>query len=748
MMKKFFTGGNIFKILILIILIIVTLYGYIKTRRYGCTDKKALNYDPKNNIDLEKSYYFKDGDKGKSCIYPAKGCMDKKALNYDLYANVSCSEDCDKLKIKESELEEEIKIANDKRKTEIETELSDIKRRCKYAVSCTKKNVRSLQEKYCPRCLCIYSIKGCTRPWCINYESEATDDGTDSSNVLEANSNTDYSTYKGCIAPWDLLRQIQILVSGACDICTNQTIVKIDNNYILDGTDKSPLFGIKIKRDPALLRNNIIAKSFNTPNGLYNFLITEAKTNTILIVLFMINNNLNIEDSNSLSNLLLESFNAKKPILGNNTNYILITSGAKDIYYEEIAENSELLYPNIQSINIGCFSSKSKNMTKINESKYKFFNNKSPFQLVNRCSNIALQEKKKSFAIIDTDCYILNKFEEETPQSQLCGYDIGCISVGQSKNNSYHVYNIDNVHYEVSELIQQSNYVSFFSAENFDSYKYNLGIGVYTLKDYNFQTIKSMIVPKGLLINIQDANDPNIVVSILGNSIKQGEPGSSNIPEMKEYLSNIHTTKIESIIAADKAETKALNEANSVIDDKISKLNHQIKSDQQIINLIYSAPKKNLNKDDTAIIQKNKTNINNNNKTIKNLEDNKAKNKDNLNKITTREQLELKPYQELKINNQMIISDVHNSIILFQQINYIGFALPFPIGKFIIPSTYAIIYNSINIPEDMPKINVTLYTDSSFKNKIGTFKYSDDEKNKNINNNNNIKSIIVQYEGS
>ena len=81
------TTANVLKTIFVILLIIIAIFGYIKTRRIGCKDKKALNYDPHNSIDYNRA---------ETCIYPTKGCMDKSAANYDLYANVSCTEDCDK----------------------------------------------------------------------------------------------------------------------------------------------------------------------------------------------------------------------------------------------------------------------------------------------------------------------------------------------------------------------------------------------------------------------------------------------------------------------------------------------------------------------------------------------------------------------------------------------------------------------------------------------------------------------------
>jgi len=94
-MGKFFTFGNFFKILFLVTVIILSLYLFFYTRRIGCIDKKALNYDKHMNINNPLS-----------CIYPNKGCMDKKSVNYNLFATVSCTEDCVKWKNDEKILDQ------------------------------------------------------------------------------------------------------------------------------------------------------------------------------------------------------------------------------------------------------------------------------------------------------------------------------------------------------------------------------------------------------------------------------------------------------------------------------------------------------------------------------------------------------------------------------------------------------------------------------------------------------------------
>ena len=70
-MTEYFTIANFFKILFIVLVLAVCFYFFVYTRRIGCMDKKALNYDKNHNID--------DPTK---CIYPYKGCQDKDATNY------------------------------------------------------------------------------------------------------------------------------------------------------------------------------------------------------------------------------------------------------------------------------------------------------------------------------------------------------------------------------------------------------------------------------------------------------------------------------------------------------------------------------------------------------------------------------------------------------------------------------------------------------------------------------------------
>ena len=84
-MTKYFTIANFFKILFLVLILAISFYFFVYTRRIGCMDKKALNYDKDVNVNDTKL-----------CKYPYKGCMDVEATNYNVFANVSCTEDCEK----------------------------------------------------------------------------------------------------------------------------------------------------------------------------------------------------------------------------------------------------------------------------------------------------------------------------------------------------------------------------------------------------------------------------------------------------------------------------------------------------------------------------------------------------------------------------------------------------------------------------------------------------------------------------
>merc|ERR1711990_1260422 len=93
--KMVSTKFTYIKMIVLIVLLLIAIIGFIKTRRIGCTDKKALNYSPKNTI-MEGVV--------QNCIFPKKGCMNQDSFNYSIYANVSCKEDCEGWLEKEEDL--------------------------------------------------------------------------------------------------------------------------------------------------------------------------------------------------------------------------------------------------------------------------------------------------------------------------------------------------------------------------------------------------------------------------------------------------------------------------------------------------------------------------------------------------------------------------------------------------------------------------------------------------------------------
>ena len=177
-MGKFFTIANFFKILFLVLILGVAFYFFIYTRRIGCMDKKALNYD--KNVNVHDPLL---------CVFPYKGCLDKKSTNYNLFANVSCTEDCMKwrndelkldifqkklikykkdpitFKVKIRELEEKIRRMNQN--------IGKYDKLCKYHRPCSIKKLRSFQDRECMDCMCISEYNGCNREWCVNYNKHS-----------------------------------------------------------------------------------------------------------------------------------------------------------------------------------------------------------------------------------------------------------------------------------------------------------------------------------------------------------------------------------------------------------------------------------------------------------------------------------------------------------------------------------------------------------------------------------------------
>ena len=74
---------NLIKFPIFVIVFIIAIYFYVYSRKVGCTDDTAMNYNPDANISSNHK-----------CKYHTLGCMDKNAGNYNMFATTSCEEDC------------------------------------------------------------------------------------------------------------------------------------------------------------------------------------------------------------------------------------------------------------------------------------------------------------------------------------------------------------------------------------------------------------------------------------------------------------------------------------------------------------------------------------------------------------------------------------------------------------------------------------------------------------------------------
>ncbi|VVU95190.1 hypothetical protein CPAV1605_915 [seawater metagenome] len=853
-MDKTFTKWTSLKILILLILLFVAIFGYIKTRRVGCKDKKALNYSPSNTL---------QGSVAKDCIYPTKGCMNTAAANYNIYANVSCKEDCDKWKEQEMKLVEQYNNTSDndlkstiedqlvRTKLELSCEIVYLKSKtyniilktattdivnaikylinreiiisdtnelyivffsivkkiititskinlsdtflktinstnnliifqtlvtqaCQYNVTCMVKGKKSLKENYCPECMCLSNIEGCTRYWCVNYDPNATIDITDESNILEAGNKTDYKSFKGCIAPWDLLRRINILVSGftpECKYCTNQMFIKIDDKYILESKESS-LYGCIINRTVEM--DQVKTKITNDSNDLNNFLQAEYKTDSIIIVIFMLNQN--ISNINKTGNLIgnLVNLNAKEPIISTNTNYLLITSGKKDVFYETNSLE-EILYPNIPITNLGCFAIDKNKITKFDSNTYKVLNNSffqdNPLQYVQKCGNVVFEERKKNFAIVDNECYYFNDDNEvnyiydknklnDIPVSQKCRYLTSSYWNNRIGKNSMtpanaNIYQIEKGYFEVYSLTNEDNLVYFYGNTDFPSnFVYKLGIGIHSFSAaLSMDQIQSLIVPEGLLLNLIDSVN-QIAISILGNNIDPDKSGSSSIPDMKKYLNDLQTTERGAVT---KVYEDKINDQQNYIkeyDKEIFKTTNDLSNDQQNLdNATAQIKGKTLNISQQQAYDQLKKQVNDDKVTLEDLNGFKKAAEKYIKDLQKQEKDALikKTYYQFGNQDKIIISSVINSIVLFTLAGFKGASLAFPPGKFILPTNFpSNNFNSIYIKEASTiYLSITIYTDVDFITEVGYYTNSkigeSKPKNLSIVQLEKVKAVSIEY---
>jgi hypothetical protein len=831
---------NSLHIFYLIILLVLTIYLFILTRKSGCTDPKALNYNKHLNVfDYTK------------CIYPNKGCMDSNSINFNKFATISCKEDCDiwknglnkyitnndgsiddvvlwidnidaeilllsnnyylvlngattssqsfinkindlcfkilnsffleknkniylrrNNKIYYSKLEYHDKIflslvslnqipTSDfmKSSERIDIGISKFDYYCYYNLPCTIKNLKSFQSRFCKECICLKNIKGCTRGWCVNYNNKATIDTTDISDILSSSNNTDFTDEYGCIATWDLLRRIQILCSSNCNVCTNKVIIKIDDKYILNTNDDG-VFVLIIKKNVYL--NKFVLKKFipideisNTE--LYNYLTEQIKDITNNILIFIVKNtngkiNINFKTLQFAQNKM----DAKNMNISQGSSYLLIFSDKPDSYFELLSEINEIIYPDIQTFALGCFNiNQSQNI--LDSNKYYMISNKNynvnPYQLVNRCALETSSQKKKYFTIKDNNCYVLNNNKNDyinqlnlLGSSTNCQYKLG-IGNGESNTNNYMLYYVGSNNYEIYDLKKSNNYVSFYTLKNFaDTPGVKLRPGIYNFNKLSntLNSIASIRVPKGLLVNIFDTQN-NKLISILGNNIDSDQKGTSTIPNLSNYLASIQSDTRSSLSKSIDAQISTYQKNNEEIDlelkkikkeiDELNKLKSETSNDDTLNSINFQLKK--INQEELDKSNSKKANLN----YISELNNKR----ENIFKQNT--------FYKIGINDKIFITDVTNSIVIFSNSSFKGTGLPFPLGNYNIPDIYQksnFSAQSIYIKKNNNRIlSLTLYKEVNQKEEldfiINPISNIEDNKLEIYGSTIPIKSVSVQY---
>lgn len=377
--------------IIFLLLLIITIYFYIHNRKSGCTNKKAINYNPDADI----------GDEAK-CRYNTLGCMDKNASNYNMYATASCSEDCQGCEEKGT---------------------CDL---CKYQKEC---------KHHCPECICKPKVKGCNRVWAINYDPKATDDNG------------------SCISPEKLLEKISIISGGDCKRCSGRVSVKIGNEYpILGGKQGINLLVLERNNDLKIrYKRSFMTANYELENKKFvDFMRKYVFYKDIVIIAIRGDavgrkRSLNIDNEpvfiesvlSDDSKMVLKKLGAQTPELARSGSYILVGSFLNDIYFETYSSNADSFFPYFNLTNFGCvnfnnpdyekieldlsklkllsstgdtsessiFDEKSDDKTKYINVKKSNFVDMNRVDNINRCALEVIQLGYRIFSVSKTKCY-------------------------------------------------------------------------------------------------------------------------------------------------------------------------------------------------------------------------------------------------------------------------------------------------------------------------------------------------------
>jgi len=448
-------------LLILLILFIFALF-YLSRLKRGCSYPDAINYQA--NLDLH------DPD---TCLYKQKGCLDPRFSNYNPYATIACSEDCQKCKPNSTD-----------------PDVID----CKYCISTSltststfltstggTKTHRGIQE--CSKEeKCIPAIKGCNRPWAINYNKNANVDD------------------KSCITAQVFLNTLKIISSP------EEVYIEVDNEVVT----KTGGSGINVV---------LITRDFKIRN--YDFFGTDEDQLQSNELWTFFRNNLRLDDivicanKGPFSTYLMPGVQDIFTDLGarmirtlsNDANYIFIGTKKRDIYYEEQSK-SNIFFPKTILSYKGCFKSLDK--------KEKEEINMNPPKDPKYCSFIG----ENKFLFNGSECIQFNNISKLYPSNSLncsASDDLKLYEIKKKIVNTYDLYNNDN------------DLVVIFPETKLRGSKVILDVGYYThpfigtsltstegtsTKQGGIKTIKSILVPTNFLVTMHD--EDGLMLQILG----------------------------------------------------------------------------------------------------------------------------------------------------------------------------------------------------------------------------------------
>jgi hypothetical protein len=612
-MTKFFTIGNFFKILFLVIIIGVSFYFFIYTRRIGCLDKKALNYD--KNMNLHDPLL---------CKYPNKGCRDKESTNYNLFATISCTEDCTKwrddevkldmyknklniykkdpltFKIKIRELEEKIRrmIQN----------VGKYEKLCKYHRPCTVKKLRSFQDRECKDCMCIPNYNGCTREWCVNYNENESRDITSTSNIDKINNTTDFSKQLGCIDLRDLANRIFVVSSGNCINCYNQVIIKLDDKYVVSES-RDGLYVVNIKRNKYF--DDFIMNRFDNNIDFINYLKKIEIDDIIVIAIKLTTTSfkLSYEDQT----YLYDTFGYMKINFNQNINYVFVGTKKKDFFYENKSSNTEIYFPSYKIDSVGCFEIDSNKLIKLNSNNNKFLRmekiDSNNYSLLYRSALEAMSLKKNSFLIKDNECYILKEELTDTKgkiKVEYGGFDrlipnllyskkgayINRNGSGLSSGNSFMIYHISDSFFQNIEIFDSrpnGNKSNFYTQIKYKGGEYELEEGINSLENIleevysdsrGMSGISSIKVPTNMLVTLIKAS----------NNKKVSITGKKDIDDLIKHISSLISSPGKEFQKNIKTQITNLTNNNKKIDELLKKKKKVLiqSKDQLAISVRYS----------------------------------------------------------------------------------------------------------------------------------------------------------------